>query len=427
MDKRKIGRRVAPIECYINTGSKLATLDAKSSLHVLPGQTAPGDPGPAAAPATYGQYLGSIVRYLCKNSHRALRNLLKRQAEKPAARSCPGQGLPTFGGGGKSDSPSAPPLHSLENARRPPALESASKIELISEKHGAFYSVSRLRLHFADEMRSFAVNCAVSPWQQAFLRVESKLVAKLHSKFALPHIPTPFLRAKTPMEGDRAGADLMLSISEWFEGYHEFHLSSNASGAPKIRVWDPPRPGFPDEATASLFYEEASSILTSYLDTGSFAQIYPWHHAAGDFVVDPLQNPPNLKLITVRGYRSLLAAKSRNDKMLGTLHFFVNLGIRMRIDRLDGTGDLAWAGSQALPGVIRGFARAWEARQNGKEDLPNACEIFSLFLNLAPEERVAFAEAVAQDGRVEADEADFLQARLPRHVIELSNALTNVL
>jgi len=393
MDKKKTGRRVAPIECFINTGSKLAPLDAESGRHVLPG-----------APVTYGRYLGSIEGYLCKNSHRALKNLLKKQAFKS-------------------------PLPPLENGGSAPALESASKIELISEKHGAFYSVSRLRLHFADEVRSFAVNCAFSPVQQAFLQVESRLVARLNSKFRLPHVPVLFLRAKTSMEGRRADAGLMLSISEWFEGHHEFHLSPNAAGTPAIRVWDHAGPpGFLGEAKTVELYEQASGILTSYLDTRSFAQIYPWHHAAGDFVVDRLQNPPSLKLITVRGYRPLLSAKSgRSDKMLGALHFFVNLGIRMRIDRLDGTGNLAWAGPGSLRGVFRGFARAWEAARRGNRDLPKAREIFSLFLDLSPDERLAFAEAAAGDGRVEAGEGDFLLSRLPRHVIELSDALADVL
>ena len=144
--------------------------------------------------------------------------------------------------------------------------------------------------------------------------------------------------------------------------------------------------------------------------------------------MDESQNPPGLRLITVRGYRPLLAKKSDSrDKMLGSLHFFVNLGIRMRIDRLDGTGELAWAGPECLAGVIRGFVDAWEARALEHEDLPKAGEIFSLFLDLSPDERLAFAGIAARDGRVEAAESDFLLARLPGHVMELSEALEEFL
>jgi hypothetical protein len=306
-----------------------------------------------------------------------------------------------------------------------PGLEAASGIELISEKHGALYSVSRLRVRFADDVRSFAVNCAFSPEQQAFLQAEVKLLARLNARFGLPWLPLPFISAKTPLLGRLAGAHFMLFIAEWFENHHEFHLSLDASGAPAVSVWKQSgTPHFLSTRKTTELYRQASVILTSCLDTRSFSQVYPWHHAAGDFVVDDSQNPPSLRLITVRGYRPLLARKSDSrDKMLGSLHFFVNLGIRMRIDRLDGTGELAWAGHQCLPGVIRGFVDAWEDKSLKNKDLPKAREIFSLFLDFSPEERLAFAQIAAEEGRVEAGEGDFLLSQLPGHVIELSEAL----
>ena len=377
MDKRKPGHRVAPIECYISTGSKLVALDEECGWLVLP-----VDPPPANGPVTYGRYMSSVARLLSENSFMVLRKLLKKQLK------------PT------------------------PKLEAASNIELIAEKHGALYSVSLLRIRFADDERSFAVNCAFSPDQQAFLKVEARLLANLHAGFGLPYLPLPFISAKAP--------ELMLFIAEWFENHHEFHLSPDASGAPAINVWrQNGEPQFLDPEKTDELYAQASKILTLYLDSRSFSQIYPWHHAAGDFVVDEGQNPLSLRLITVRGYRPLLARKSDcRDKMLGSLHFFVNLGLRMRVDRLDGTGELAWAGPQCLPGVIRGFVEAWETRWDNTH-LPKAREIFSLFLDFSPDERLAFAEIAAADGRVEADEGSFLLARLPGHVTELSDALEN--
>ncbi|MGC8490512.1 MAG: hypothetical protein ACP5SH_02130, partial [Syntrophobacteraceae bacterium] len=178
-----------------------------------------------------------------------------------------------------------------------------------------------------------------------------------------------------------------------------------------------------EEAKIPALYARAAKILTSYLDPESFSQIYPWHHAAGDFIIDANQDPPSLKLITVRGYRPLLSRESdSHDKMLGALHFFVNLCIRMRIDRLDGVGELAWAGADCLPGIVSGFRDAWKTKCESST-LPSAEEIFSLLLALSPEERLAFAEVVAADGMVEADEADFLLPRLPGCMEELAYAL----
>ncbi len=382
MEKKKSGRTIPSINCLINTGSNLVPLDAGSQWLPLWGEKLPGEPPPGATPVTYGQYLSSVARLLSENSFAVLRNLLKKQHE------------PT------------------------PKLEAASRIELISEKHGALYSISRLRVRFADDVRSFAVNCAFSPEQQAFLLVEVELLRDLHARFGLPYLPLPLVSARAP--------DLMLFIARWFENHHEFHLSPGASGVPAINVWrQGGKPQFLDAAKTRALYAEASKILTLYLDGRSFSQIYPWHHAAGDFVMDESQNPLSLRLITVRGYRPLLARKSEcRDKMLGSLHFFVNLGVRMRIDRLDGTGELAWAGPECLSGVIRGFVEAWETRR-GNRDLPKAREIFSLFLGLSPDERLAFVEIAAADGRVEAGEGNFLRARLPEHVVELSDALEN--
>jgi hypothetical protein len=380
MSKEKRPCRTIPsIECFVNTGLDLVPLDTGSGRLSQYGEKLPGEFLPGAAPATYGQYLGMVAGLLSGNSFAPLRNLLTRQ-HKPT-----------------------------------PKLETASRIELISEKHGALYSVSRLLIHFGDDVRAFAVNCAFSREQQAFLRVEAKLLSDLHAGFGLPYLPAPFISASAPR--------LMVFIAEWFENHHEFHLSMNSSGIPAISVWKQRgRPQFLDAARTTELYAQASKILTLYLDGSSFSQIYPWHHGAGDFIMDDSQSPLSLRLITVRGYRPLLAKKSdRKDKMLGSLHFFVNLGIRMRIDRLDGTGELAWAGVQCLPGVIRGFVEAWEARQ--EKNLPKAGDIFSLFLDFSPDERLGFAEIVTADGRVEADEGDFLLARLPGHVIELSDAL----
>ena len=41
--------------------------------------------------------------------------------------------------------------------------------------------------------------------------------------------------------------------------------------------------------------------------------------------------------------------------MAALLLFFLTLSIRMRLDRLDGTGDVAWADDSSLTGVWTGF------------------------------------------------------------------------
>ena len=375
MDIDQRGTAVPSIECFVNTGLRKIPIHEEApgrsiSLEKLPGETS----------MTYGQYLDSLARLLSDNSFEVLRNIFVK--------------LP------------APA----------PRLEEASSIELTAEKHGALYSVSRLRVRFGAEARQFAVNCAFSPRQQAFLHIEADLLAELTERFPLGFLPSPLVCAQAP--------GLKLFIAEWFENHHEFHLSANGEAEPVVKVWgDCGERKIIEREKIPELYAGAANILTSYLDVDSFCQIYPWHHAAGDFILDAAKEPPSLRLVTARGYRSLLSIESdRPDKMLGGLHFFVNLCIRLRLDRLDGVGEPAWAGPECLPGIIRGFSQAWETRRKTVA-LPEAEEIFSLFQALSPEERLEFAQTVASDGMVEADEDDFLSARIFSCMAELANAL----
>ena len=385
MKKYKKDHDWMTIDLFISRPSGLVPLEGESEELLLP-----EDPSTGTCSLSYGQYLRSIAGRLSAHSFRSVRKVLAK---------LPGS---------------------------PPRLESAKKIDLISEKHGALYSVSRLTIHFPDDVLSFAVNTAFSAEQQAFLQLEYRLLRNLFDKFSLPFLPRPFLSGQLNIEGHDLPARLF--IAEWFENYHEFHLSalSPPDSEERIVVWNRgENPFFLKGYQATELYSQASRILTLCLDTGSFRQIYPWHHAAGDFVVDETRDPLSVRLITARGYRSLLPRKAdANEKMLGSLHFFLNLSIRMRIDRLDGTGKLAWAGpDEFLAGLIRGFSQAWEKKVLEDEELPEAFDIFTLFLQFSLEERLAFAEVAARDGRIEAGEEDFLSVHLPAHVQELSEAL----
>ncbi|MDR3568259.1 MAG: hypothetical protein P4L43_09555 [Syntrophobacteraceae bacterium] len=376
MGKKKAVCAATAIQCFVNTGSGLAPLDSGSEKQSISSQELPGGSG-----LTYGQYLHAVTDILCDNSFTVLKELLEKQP-KPVGK-----------------------------------LETATSIDLIAEKHGALYSVSRLVLRFPDDTIEFAVNCAFSPEQQAFLQVETGLLGDLGKKFDLPYLPLPFISAKAP--------GISLFIAQWFKNHHEFHLSAQDCGTPPaIKIWkDFGKAQTLIAAQVPELYAQASKILTSYLDPDSFSQIYPWHNAAGDFIIDDSQSPVSLKLITARGYRPLLSRQADSmDKMVGSLHFFVNLCLRLRLDRLDGVGEPAWAGPNCLPGILRGFRQAWETLRKDT-NLPKVEEIFSLFHALSPVERLAFAEAVASDGMVEADESDFLSARLPGCMDELADAL----
>lgn len=75
--------------------------------------------------------------------------------------------------------------------------------------------------------------------------------------------------------------------------------------------------------------------MTCYYNAETFEQIFPWHHAAGDFVIKLQKNNMKMKLITVRQYAPMLENKNETAKnntdsdiylmLEAMLVFFLNL------------------------------------------------------------------------------------------------------
>jgi hypothetical protein len=162
-------------------------------------------------------------------------------------------------------------------------------------------------------------------------------------------------------------------LGDWFDGFHEFHLTStNGEIEPGIVVWDgQAAPCLLSEKQEAALYRNMAMILTACYDPVTTHQIFPWHHAAGDFVVRLEKERTAVKLITVRDYRPMNrsgATPTNEDEMLNMLQaFFLHLTLRMRLDRIDGVSEVAWAPDRCLTPVIEGFFQGLDltARLNG--------------------------------------------------------------
>jgi hypothetical protein len=176
-------------------------------------------------------------------------------------------------------------------------------------------------------------------------------------------------------------------LGQWFNGYHEFHISIDpVDQKPKIMVWDDVHGRFflSTEQT-KILYARVSKILTGYYNLESCEQILSWHHAAGDFVVRAEDEKLELKLITVRQYaaffqgqKDLAAAHGDSELMLqALLIFFLNLSIRMRLDRLNGIGEMVWSDSVAVEATLIGFLEALSMKPDVSSlpESPLACFI----------------------------------------------------
>jgi hypothetical protein len=279
---------------------------------------------------TYGDYFTAIRRALMHNDYQLLKNAFAQQNQM---------------------------VFSAQNTE---------KIDIISEKHGQFYHPAKVCVTVAQLKTMFALTAAVSDVGKCCINREFLLLKKLKKDVCKTFLPDVYAQASSSIGTDNTEMDLF--IGQWFDGFCEFHLSADkASGKNRIRVWNPQEKNpFLTTTETTALYAKIAAILTCYYDMETFAQIFPWHHGAGDFVLKRKTDGLAVKLITVRQYASMLENPHENPKtttdaetlMSALLFFLLNLSIRTRLDRIDGVGKVVWAEDEAVFGTVQGFFKA---------------------------------------------------------------------
>ena len=256
-------------------------------------------------------------------------------------------------------------IQSLYQVNAHPGYLEAIRIYLV--KHGKFYHPSRIEVEFPGKKFLFALTVAVSEEGNALIEKELQLLRRLGEAHPCGFLPRVLSYAEVPVQKKFC---IRMFLGEWFEGFNEFHLSQKPDDKGLgILVWDDSGNYFLDDRQTLRMYAQASKILTRYYDPISSEQIFSWHHAAGDFILKPGKETVDLKLITVRNYMPLIQGpvKDAGTILDGLLMFFLILSLRMRLDRLDGTGEYAWAGDPAVNGTVSGFAEG--LRDQAESDL----------------------------------------------------------
>jgi hypothetical protein len=232
-----------------------------------------------------------------------------------------------------------------------------SNISFSLEKHGAFYHPIKVVISLkTGQICQLALNGAVSRQGLALVENECQLLSRLNFLYKWPYIPAVYGSGIQASSNHNMG----FFLSEWFEGFKEFHVTNTPQGR-KIVLWGSGE----DDMVLSFgkalkIYEKISTILTMYYNIETYEQIFPWHHAAGDFIVKLGNDNFQVKLITVRGYSALTEFDSNGIKnpdyiLPGLLFFFLNLSLRIQIDRIDGTEDIVWLGESVAKATVRGF------------------------------------------------------------------------
>ena len=248
--------------------------------------------------------------------------------------------------------------------KRPVPTNQIERIIVFLEKHGAFYHPLKIQVMLKENKSCpFVLNGAVSRSGLALIENEFQLISDLNKTGPKHYLPNVFGVDVIRTDKGRIG----FFLGEWFENYKEFHATED-QGKRQVVIWESNGScHYISDANARPIYHEISRILTYYYDIETFEQIFPWHQAAGDFIIRQEDKKVHVKLVTVRGYSPLTEFSGQDENKIvhilpALLFFFFNLTIRVRLDRLNGTGPTVMLGKRFLTPIVDGFLLALEEK-----------------------------------------------------------------
>jgi hypothetical protein len=280
----------------------------------------------------YGQYFEGITDVISRDNYRLLVDATRRQLKKDLS------------------------------------LPDIKEISIYVEKHGSDYHPARIEVIVRDICVSFVMNVAVTARGKDRLCREFEVLQYLNSKYNFFLLPRAYFQGESSRGSELTGeADthVLMFLADWFDGYHEFHpCIDKEDGSRKLVLWDTEKGRWRlSSPQAWQIYRQAARILTLYYDVETFEQIFPWHHAAGDFVVRAEANSLDVRLVTARQYAAMIEPCEEVSVYDGLLFFFLNLSVRMRLDRLDGVGEVAWADDECVNATLEGFLEGLRTKE----------------------------------------------------------------
>jgi hypothetical protein len=328
-------------------------------------------------------------------------------------------------------------------------LNEVDEIVIRTEKHGLLYHPASIELMLKGDKLKLGLNVAVTDVGRHWLKVEWDVLQKLRSKYDYPYLP------KAHMFSNFYGMSFLLE--DWFEGYHEFHISKDQNGTHRLKLWDFYQ-GYQYLTSEQSFeiYKQTSKILTLYYDPDDFSEIFPWHHAAGDFVVKiedqiishPHPSPPpsrgrelicftdkyppstggrglggggiDVRLTTARRYEPFIGFADRNtlNPLLSLCYYLLNLTIRMRLDKLDGLGEIVWIEDRCVEATLRGFFDALTLKVDFTNSIGNTEGFLTLLLSFSVNDLRTLVNPLLEQYRGTGDFSAVIP-NLDKHIEEL--------
>lgn len=317
-----------------------------------------------------------------------------------------------------------------ERLKKGTGVDKIQELLIRSEKHGALYHPASVEILIDAQRLKLTVSTAVSEKGKEWLAHEYEILNGLNSSFNLPYLPKTYMKGEVTFgAGDKDYETLTMLLAEWFEGYHEWHFAiDETDNTQKICIWDIQHGNrYASEEEAFEIFKQASKILTLYYNTTTFNQIYPWHHAAGDFIVGTRDGKIDVRLTTARKYESIMPVFSEGtgNPLIAIIYFFLNLTVRMRLDKLDGVGKTIWAGNFSVNAATTGYFEALKIMAvGGRYDLGHIEELLSLLKSFNEEELEGLFQPLfglyQQD---DPEDLSVIQANLEKHAQHLYSVI----
>ncbi|HBF43864.1 MAG TPA: hypothetical protein DDW42_09630 [Desulfobacteraceae bacterium] len=263
-----------------------------------------------------------------------------------------------------------PLVHVLgERLHRCIKIDSITKILIRTEKHGALYHLASVEIFAVGQRIKLAVSTAISEIAKTFLANEFDILKSFKRNFNFSYLPKAYYKDTIERACGSKKEILSIMLTDWFEDYHEWHLSNDDDiKGQQICIWDLKNGRrFANKVESFEIFRQTSKILTLYYDTKDFRQIYPWHHAAGDFVVKTTGGITDVRITTARNYEPIMVFLSENNinPMTAIIYYFLNLALKIRLDKLNGVGKVVWAKGFSVEAATTGFFEALRIMDDG--------------------------------------------------------------
>ncbi|MEW6220375.1 MAG: hypothetical protein AB1634_12695 [Thermodesulfobacteriota bacterium] len=269
-----------------------------------------------------------------------------------------------------------------------------------SEKHGACAHIASLEVICPAGAARFCLTTAVAVADREALAAEAERLSALRRR-GLAFLPRVHAWQEVLAPAAGHGMPLLVMLGEWLAGFHEWHLALGPDGrADRLCLWDMEQGHrLLSPAAGDQVFRQAARLLTLAYDPVTGCQITPWHHAAGDFIVQEAEGRVAVRLITARGYQPLLEYGQPGEPwaFIPLVSFFLDLMTRIRLDRLDGVGRLVLADRRLLAAALDGFLAALAERGAGA----TAGQLVALLAGCQPPELAqlhAPLDALGQEG-----------------------------